>query len=112
MFWGIGRRLARMSTTTFHYDPFGRLVEVADGTSTSRYVFDGQAFAAEYDPANTLVAAYVHSPTWPTSTFEMIRGGQRYFYLTDAQGSTTALTRISGTVLVPDHCPPGDAHQR
>ena len=26
----------------------------------------------------------------------MTRGGQRYFYLTDAQGSTTALTTISG----------------
>jgi len=28
----------------------------------------------------------------------MIRGGQRYFYLTDAQGSTTALTTTTGAV--------------
>jgi RHS repeat-associated protein len=28
----------------------------------------------------------------------MTRGGQRYIYLTDAQGSTTALTTISGAV--------------
>jgi len=86
------------STSTFRYDPLGRRVEIVDGNATSRYAFDGQAVAAEYDSANTLVATYVHDPKSFTRTFEMTRGGQRYFYLTDAQGSTIALTTISGAV--------------
>jgi RHS repeat-associated protein len=86
------------STSTFRYDPLGRRVEVVDGPATSRYAFDGQAVAAEYDGTNALVATYVRDPNSTTRTFEMTRGGQRYFYLTDAQGSTTALTTISGAV--------------
>ncbi|HEV8461998.1 MAG TPA: RHS repeat-associated core domain-containing protein, partial [Gaiellaceae bacterium] len=84
------------STSTYRYDPAGRRVEISDGASTSRFAFDQQAVAAEYDGTNAVVATYVNDPTTPTRTFEMTRGGQRYLYLTDAQGSTTALTTIGG----------------
>ena len=80
------------STSTFRYDPVGRRVEIGDGAATSRYAYDRGAIAAEYDGANALVATYVHDPKSPTHVLEMTRSGQRYFYLTDAQGSTTALT--------------------
>ena len=85
------------STSTFRYDPLGRRVEVKDGASTSRYAYDRDAITAEYDGTNTLVASYVHDPTSSTRTFEMTRGGQRYFYLSDALGSTTVLTTAAGT---------------
>ncbi len=86
------------STSTFRYDPAGRRVEIVDGATTTRYAFDGQAIAAEYDGANALGASYVHHPTSPTTTYEMTRGGQRYFYLTDALGSTMQLVTAGGAV--------------
>jgi RHS repeat-associated protein len=84
------------TTSTFRYDPAGHRVEVTDGTLTSRYAYDQQAIAAEYDKTNSLVSSFVHDPASPTRTFEMNQAGQRYFYLSDAQGSTTALTTITG----------------
>jgi RHS repeat-associated protein len=99
--WNAGHQLlgisyADNSTSSFRYDPAGRRVEVAHGTSTSRYGYDHEAIAAEYDAANSLVASYVHDPNSPTRTLEMSRGGEQYFYLTDALGSTTALTTSVG----------------
>jgi YD repeat-containing protein len=85
------------SATVFRYDPLGRRVEVEHRASTRRYAYAGQAIAAECDGANTLVASYVHDPKSPSRTFEMARGGERYFYLTDALGSTRALTTSAGT---------------
>ena len=86
------------TTATYRYDPLGRLVEVDEGTSVTRYAFDQNNIAAEYDGTNTLTASYVQNPTTTNQPLEMTRGGARYFYLTDAQGSTTALTTPTGTV--------------
>jgi RHS repeat-associated protein len=86
------------TTTTFRYDPFGRRVEINDRGQITRYAFDNDAIAATYNATNTLTATFTRDGTDPTRTLEMTRGGQRYFYLTDAQGSTTALTTITGAV--------------
>jgi RHS repeat-associated protein len=92
----VGIRLPDGSVTTYRYDPVGRRVEVARGASTSRFAYDGQGIAAEYDGSNTLVASYVHDPKSPTRTFVMTRDGELYSYLIDALGSTTALTTSTG----------------
>ena len=92
----VGITHPNSSTTAFRYDPSGRRVEVDHGASTRRYAYDMKAIAAEYDGTNALVASYVHDPRSPTSTFEMTRGGERYFYLTDALRSTRALTTSTG----------------
>lgn len=84
------------STTTFRYDPAGRRVEIDHGASATRYAYDGEAVAAEYDAANALAATYVRHPRSFTRALEMTRGGERFFYLTDALGSTTALTTMTG----------------
>src|SRR5262249_40533304 len=54
--------------------------------------------SAEYDGSNTLAASYVQGDM-PFAQMEMTRGGQRYFYLVDGQGSTTALADASGNVV-------------
>lgn len=86
------------STSAFKYDPVGRRVQVTDNTTTTRYAFDGVAIAAEYDAANTLLATYMHDPRDFTRPLEMVRAGQRYFYLADAENSTTALATVNGNV--------------
>jgi RHS repeat-associated protein len=86
------------TVVTYKYDPFGRRVETDTGTTITRYAYDRQNIAAEYDGTNTLTASYVANPAATNQTLEMTRAGQRYFYLTDAQHSTTALTTLSGTV--------------
>ena len=87
------------SSTTLRYDADGRRVAIDDGLTSARFAFEGTAIAAEYDAANSLIATYVRDPKAPTYTFEMTRGGQRYFYLQDALGSTVALTDVGGSVV-------------
>jgi RHS repeat-associated protein len=81
---------------TFRYDPLGRRVEIDEGTSTARYAFDGSNLAAEYDGTNTLTATYIEDPTITNGALEMVRGGERYFYLPDAQHSVIAVTTLAG----------------
>jgi RHS repeat-associated protein len=81
---------------TFRYDPLGRRVEIDEGVTVTRYAYDGANLAAEYDATNTRIATYTQDPTTTNRALEMVRGGQRYFYLADAQGSTTALTTLAG----------------
>jgi YD repeat-containing protein len=87
------------STSTVRYDPLGRRVEVADGSATRRYAYDQQTIAAEYDGTNTLAAHYVHPGLENPCPLEMVRDGQRYFYLADGQQSVTALTNMAGAVV-------------
>lgn len=44
---------------TLRYDPLGRLYEVA-GTSTTRFLYDGDALVGEYDAAGSLLRRYAH----------------------------------------------------
>jgi RHS repeat-associated protein len=84
------------TTTTFRYDPLGRLVEIDEGTTVTRYAYEQQDLSAEYDGTNTLTASYIEDPTTTNRVLEMVRAGQRYFYLNDGQRSTTALTTLTG----------------
>jgi RHS repeat-associated protein len=86
------------STVTYRYDPLGRRVEMAHGSQVTRYAWDESALSAEYDGANALQATYVHGLT-PTDILEMTRGGQRFFHVTDGQGSVTALTDAFGNAV-------------
>jgi RHS repeat-associated protein len=92
----IGTTYPDGTTATFKYDPLGRRVEIDEGTGVTRYAYDQQNLAAEYDSTNTLTATYTQDPT-TNRVLEMVRAGQRYFYLTDGQGSTTSLTTLAGT---------------
>jgi RHS repeat-associated protein len=87
------------TTATFRYDPIGRRVEIDEGTTVTRYAYDGPNLAAEYDGTNALASTYTQDPTTTNRALEMVRAGQRYFYLADAQRSTTALTSVAGATV-------------
>jgi RHS repeat-associated protein len=42
------------------YDPLGRLWQVTSGTSTTRFIYDGDALVGEYDGSGTMTERYVH----------------------------------------------------
>jgi len=88
------------TTSTFRYDPLDRRVEIADASAVKRYAFDRQAIAAEFDNTNALDATYILPGIESLCPLEMVRGGQRYFYLVDGLRSTTRLTDISGATAV------------
>ena len=48
-------------TATLRYDPYGRLYEI-DGSTTTRFVYDGDALVAELNGSNSILRRYVHSP--------------------------------------------------
>lgn len=93
----IGIKYADGTTATIKYDPLGRMVEIDESTRVTRYADDQQNLAAEYDGTNTLTASFIQDPTTTNRALEMVRGGQRYFYIADAEGSIVALTTLSGT---------------
>jgi len=126
--WDAEHRLIEISlpggpNVHFRYDPLGNRIEIAQGTAANeirRLVYDRGVISAEYDGDDVLVARYVHTPSTAPFAFreaaaladlsgtmanaglthilEMEHGGQRYFHLADALGSTTALTTLSGAI--------------
>jgi RHS repeat-associated protein len=91
---------------TFAYDPLGRLVSTSNGEKTTSYVYDGQNVHLEYEgsgtaPASSPSAVYVDGLK-PNEVLEMSRGGKRYSYLVDGQGSTLALADEAGNVVQRD----------
>jgi RHS repeat-associated protein len=86
------------SSSSFRYDPLGRRIEINDAGTVARFVYDEDSVAAIYDSAGSLDATFTYDGVSNTSHLEMTRAGARYFYLSDALGSTTALTRLDGTV--------------
>ncbi len=95
----VGIAYPDATTSSFRYDPLGRRVEIAHGSVVARYAYDQQAIAAEYDGTNTLAAHWVHADLVSACPIEMVRGGQRYFYLVEGEHSTTTLTNLSGAAV-------------
>jgi RHS repeat-associated protein len=92
---------------TLRYDPLGRLYEVSSGSSATRFLYDGDALVAEYDPnagppGGTLTHRYVHGPNAGADDplIDYVGAGltQPYYLHADHQGSIVAL---SGAGAVP-----------
>lgn len=47
---------------TLRYDPLGRLHEVSGGSGVTRFIWDGNALAMEYDAAGNILRRYTHGP--------------------------------------------------
>jgi RHS repeat-associated protein len=88
------------STESFAYDPLGRRVSVTDGSKTTSYVYDGANVHLEYEGHEPAAPTAVYTDGLePNQVLEMARGGHRYSYLVDGQGSTIALADEHGNVV-------------
>jgi uncharacterized protein RhaS with RHS repeats len=70
-------RLVSMSNgAALAYDPLGRLYQVTLGTSTTRFLYDGDALVEEYNGAGTLLRRHAHweGADVPVATFDVSGG--------------------------------------
>jgi RHS repeat-associated protein len=87
-------------TASLAYDPLGRLWQTSGGTAgTTRFVYDGDRLAIEYDGAGAVLRSYVHGPgaDEPISWYEVVPGSwTRRFLKADHQGSIVAVADSNG----------------
>jgi RHS repeat-associated protein len=88
---------------TLTYDPLGRLHETSDGTTTTGFLFDGDALVAEYNSNGTITKRYVHGSgvDEPLIVYNgsSVSSSNRQFLHADHQGSIIALSNSSGSVM-------------
>ena len=74
------------------YDPTGRLVQIAQGGATTRFLYDGTRLIAEYDGAGALLRRYVHGDGVddPMVWFEGAGTSVRSHLFKDERGSVIA----------------------
>jgi RHS repeat-associated protein len=102
--YDIENRLVSSSNgAALTYDPLGRLFQVTLGTSTTRFLYDGDALVAEYDGGNTLLRRHAHwaGADVPVATFDVAGGtglGTLRYLFADQQGSIIAEANGSGAV--------------
>jgi len=95
--WGLMNRLASVggaATASYAYDYQGRRTSTTTGGATTTYLFDGANVVRE---SSGSAAEYLFGPG-TDEPLAMSRGGQVYYFVTDGQGSVTALTNSAGTV--------------
>jgi len=89
--------------TDLEYDPVGRLYRVQDSqTGVTKFVYDGNALALEYDHTGAVLRRYVHGTNVeaddPLIVYEGsgVGGTWRRFLHADPRGSIVAVTDSSG----------------
>jgi RHS repeat-associated protein len=90
------------TTTNLTYDPLGRLFQVDQGTSatTTRFLYDGNQLAAEYDSSNAMTKRYYFGPGADEPMIEDTGGaldcsGTKFLHA-NQQGSIIALADCWG----------------
>ena len=86
------------TTDIYKYDGLGRRIEKNVNGSITRYVYDGQNIALEYDRTNTFVARYSHGQHTDQPLAVQRAGVGFFYYHADHQGSIINLTDSSGLV--------------
>ena len=86
-------------SATLTYDPLGRLFQVSSPTTSTRFVYDGDALIAEYDNAGTLLKRYVHAPSADTPLVAYDGAGVTtpQWLHANWQGSIVAISDANGT---------------
>lgn len=88
---------------TLAYDPLGRLWQVTNGSSTTRYLYDGDNRVAEYDGSGNLLRRYAYGPgtdepvLWDEGSAMNCSGTK--FLNADQQGSIVAVADCWGNKL-------------
>lgn len=89
------------ATSSFKYDPLGRLYEVTINGTATRLLYDGDALVAEYNSTGTLTRRYVHGnqvdEPWVQYNNASLNYYRRYLYA-DHQGSIIAHSDYMGSV--------------
>ena len=89
------------ATSSFTYDPLGRLHEVTINGTATRFLYDGDALVAEYNSAGTLTRRYVHGDRvdepWVQYNNANLNYERRYLHA-DHQGSIIAHSDYMGSV--------------
>jgi YD repeat-containing protein len=95
--WDLEIRLSSVTlpsnggTVSFRYDPFGRRIQKALGSSVTNYVYDGANITAELNASGAVVASYTQG-AGIDEPLAMRRGGYIAYYHADGLGSVTSLT--------------------
>lgn len=86
---------------TMGWDPLGRMAQIASGSGTTRFGYDGINMIAEYNASNTLTRRYVHGPGTddPIVWYEGAGTTDRRFLMADERGSIVSVTNASGAIL-------------
>jgi RHS repeat-associated protein len=91
------RLISASNGTSLSYDAMGRLWQVARGSSSSRFLYDGDALVAEYDGTGAMAARYVHgSDAGADDPLVWYANGVAGWLHADHQGSIIAVTNGSG----------------
>jgi RHS repeat-associated protein len=74
---------------------------VSGAAGTTRFLYDGDGLAIEYDGAGNVLRSYVHGPGAddPLTWYEVPGGWQRRFLKADHQGSIIAVAGSDGSAL-------------
>jgi RHS repeat-associated protein len=88
-------------TATLSYDPLGRLWQVAAASGTTRFIYDGDHIAIEYDGAGALLRAYAYGPgaDEPLFWYDAATAPLRRYFHSDHQGSIVAVSDQWGNAL-------------
>jgi RHS repeat-associated protein len=90
------------ANASLRYDPLGRLYEVTGSSGTTRFLYDGDALVAEYDPSGNMLRRYVHGSNAaaddPLVWYEGAGLSQPRSLHADHQGSIVAVADASGTI--------------
>ena len=88
-------------SSTFSYDPMGRLYQSVGGGVTTRRAYDGQSLIAEYNASNALQRRYVYGPgvDTPILWYEGTGTADRRWLQADERGSIVALSNDAGTSI-------------
>ena len=86
-------------STTLTYDPLLRLYQVTQGSTTTRFAYDGLEMVAEYNASNALQKRYVFGPGTDEPIVQYTGTGttSRNWLMTDERGSVIALTDSAGS---------------
>jgi RHS repeat-associated protein len=89
-------------SATLSYDPMGRLWQVSSPTTLTRFLYDGDRLAIEYDAFGSVLRSYDHGTgaDEPLVWYEAVPGGTSRRYLhADHQGSIVAVADQSGNPI-------------
>jgi RHS repeat-associated protein len=83
----------------FEYDANGLRTKKSDSTGTRSYLLDGLSVVAEYAPDASKLAWYTRSLARIDEVLSVVNSTGKYWYESDALGSTYAMTSTAGAVV-------------